>query len=78
MNKDEIQNIVSDVEHKTGWKFEPKEIDSILSFTKRKVELNGKGDGYIPILFENELRDFVMRKIVNRLGSANRCVSSSV
>lgn len=45
--------------------------------TKRKVDLNGKGDDYVPILFENELRDLVMRNRINLLGRLNECAKSA-
>lgn len=76
MSEEEAQKIVSGVENKLGWKFDSKEVDSILAFTQRKADLNGKGSDYVPILFENELRDFVMRMIVNYTGRKNRCASS--
>lgn len=77
MNEAEIRSIVSGVENKLGWEFDPNDVDSILSYTKRKAELNGKGPGYVPILFENELRDFVMRKVINYMGRENRCAVSA-
>lgn len=77
MSELEIQSIVSGVEKKLGWAFDPNEVDSILAYTKRKADLNGKGPDYVPILFENELRDFVMREVINYIGRENRCALSA-
>lgn len=68
---DELVEIVERVEKKTGWTFCPKELHDILQFTIRKCELNGKGDDYIPILFENELTDYLMRLVINARGAKN-------
>lgn len=77
MSEAEIRSIVSGVEERFGWEFDQKEVDSILAFTKRKADLNGKGADYVPILFENELRDFVMREVINYIGRENRCALSA-
>lgn len=77
MSEAEIRSIVSGVEERFGWEFDQKEVDSILAFTKRKADLNGKGPDYVPILFENELRDFVMREVINYMGRENRCALSA-
>ena len=68
---DELVDIVESVEKKTGWKFCPKEVHDILRHTIRKCELNGKGEDYIPVLFENELRDYLMRLVINARGAMN-------
>lgn len=73
MSQEEIQAIVREVEDKIGWEFEPEEVEDILRYTIRKAELNGKGADYIPILFENELRDSIMRAVINFRGEMNRC-----
>ena len=36
--------------------------------TRRKTDLNGKDDDYILVLFDNELKDLVMRNRINLLG----------
>ena len=54
--------------------FRLEDIHTALQYTERKAKLNGKGDDYIPVLFENELRDFVMREIINTRGRMNKCV----
>jgi len=64
--------IVADVEKKTNYIFDEAEKIDVLIYTIRKCELNKKGEDYIPILYENELRDFVMRKVINLYGRMNR------
>lgn len=77
MSIQEIQDIVSGVEEKLGWVFFPDEIEDVLQYTIRKAALNRKGDDYIPILFENELRDSVMREKINYMGRKNLCARSA-
>lgn len=77
MSADEIQSIVLGVEEKLGWEFSQEEVDKILKYTIRKATLNHKGEDYIPILFENELRDSVMREVINYMGRKNRCVANA-
>ncbi|MBQ6403800.1 MAG: hypothetical protein IJI27_07835 [Oscillospiraceae bacterium] len=45
----------------------------VLNYSIRKCEVNGKGAGYLPILFENELRDYYTRLAINLKG-AMACV----
>lgn len=78
MSPKEIQRIVFRVEAKTGWTFSLQEMWEILMYTKRKAALNRKDEEYVPILFENELRDFVMRKVINDRGRKNECVRSVI
>lgn len=61
----ELAEIVAEVQEKTEYIFCPVEIADILAYTHRKCEINGKGEDYIPILFENELRDYLMREAIN-------------
>jgi len=46
--------------------------------TRRKADLNGKDDDYIPVLFENELKDLVMRNRINILGRLNECAKFAI
>lgn len=61
----ELAEIVAVVQIKTGYEFDSYEIADILAFTHRKCQINGKGEDYVPILFENELRDYLMREMIN-------------
>ena len=73
MSSDEIRRIVVGVEAKMGWTFRHKDVCEILQYTEQKARQNGKGQGYVPILFENELRDFVTRSVINAQGMLNEC-----
>lgn len=61
------------VQIRTGYIFGLEELNEVMSHTIRKCDLNGKGDEYIPILFENELSDYLMRLSINAKGEMNRC-----
>lgn len=68
----EFDDIVKQVENKTGYIFEENEVREVFAYTLRKCEINGKGADYVPILFENELRDYLMRAYINLKGEKNR------
>lgn len=74
MSSHEIHRIVASVESKTGWTFFLEDVLSVLQYAEQKAAQNGKGDDYIPILFENELRDLVMREVINCIGREKPCV----
>lgn len=63
--------VVSEVQAKTGYVFDPDEAAGVIQHTARKCELNGKDESYFYILLENELRDFLMRARINALGRLN-------
>ena len=67
-----FNKIVKQVEDKTGYMFDESEVRDILAYTVRKCEINAKGPDYIPILFENELCDYLMRSYINIRGEKNR------
>lgn len=67
----ELKQIVEEVEEKVHYHFCPQEVLDVLFYTVRKCQINGKGPDYIPILFENELRDYVMRLAINIAGHQN-------
>ena len=45
----------------------------VLAYSCRKCMVNGKGTDYLPVLYENELRDYYMRLSINLKGAMN-CV----
>lgn len=75
---EELVDILFDVQHRLRYTFDLTDVFNILRYTIRKCEVNGKGEDYVPILFENELRDFVMREEINRRGRMNLCARSAV
>lgn len=68
----EFDDIVKQVENKAGYIFDESEVREVFAYTLRKCEINGKGPDYVPILFENELRDYLMRAYINIKGEQNR------
>ena len=76
IDTNELADIVFDVQRREGYTFDPMEVVQVVQLTVRKVEMNGKDDSYVPILFENELRDHVMRERINEIGRMNLCARS--
>lgn len=74
---EELVDILFDVQRRFHYTFDLQDVYDILTYTIRKCELNGKGSDYIPILYENELRDFLMRREINLRGAMNRCALSA-
>lgn len=67
----EFDSVIKEVEKKMGYSFSDIEVENVFSFTVRKCEINGKGLDYVSILFENELRDYIMRAHINTRGIMN-------
>lgn len=76
LNCDALADIVFDVQRREGYQFELEDIVEIVQHTVRKADLNHKDESYVPILFENELRDHVMRERINEIGRRNLCARS--
>lgn len=76
LNAEELGGIVVDVQNETGYWFDVYDVARIAQHTVRKAEMNGKDETYVPILFENELRDHVMRERINEMGRKNLCARS--
>lgn len=72
MSFEQIMQIVKEVQQKVQYIFTADEVQDVLAYTRRKCEVNGKGEAYVPILFENELRDYVAREYINFMGRMNR------
>lgn len=66
-------DILYQVQREVGHTFSFDEVYATVVQTRRKVDLNGKGDDYISVLFENELKDLVMRNQINLLGRLIEC-----
>ena len=69
-----IRAILSKVNEETGQNIGDEEAANIYRYTKRKCRIIGKGRRYIPILYENELKDYLMRSAINKKGIINRMV----
>ncbi len=76
LNFDALADIVFDVQRRERYRFELDDIAEIIRYTVRKADLNHKDADYVPLLFENELRDHVMRKRINEMGRRNLCATS--
>lgn len=75
MNNEQISNILMNVQNDLNYDFGVEEIVEIMGYTVRKCHVNGEGESYIPILFENELYDYVARKKINERGRIVRCAN---
>lgn len=76
IDPNKLADIIFDVQRREGYTFDPMEIVQVVQLTVRKAEMNGKDESYVPILFENELRDHVMRERINEIGRMNLCARS--
>lgn len=68
---EELVGIVYDVQIQIGFRFSLKDLHEVISHTFRKAEMNGKDEGYVPVLLRNELEDFAMRERINMVGRFN-------
>lgn len=77
---DELADALFRTQRDTGHAFTFEEIRSTIVLTTRKAKMNGKGDDYVPVLFENELRDLVMRNRINVFGEmeGKSCARSAI
>ena len=75
---EELVDILCEVQQRLRRTFDPVDVFDILTHTIRKCEFNKKDESYIPVLFKNELEDFVMREKINLLGRMNLCARSAV
>jgi len=50
------------------------EVYEIIELTIRKCQIKGKSASYISVLLADEIRDYVHRKEINRIGEMNSCV----
>lgn len=75
LNFDALADIVFDVQRRERYRFELDDIAEIIRYTVRKADLNHKDADYVPLLFESELRDHVMRERINEMGRRNLCAT---
>lgn len=54
-----------------GLSFPPGDLYGLANHTFRKWENTGYGEDYLPVLFDNELRDYLMRRKINAVGRIN-------
>ncbi len=79
MEREAVMNIVAEVEKELNLTLEPEVIREVLGYTVRKAKIAGQDESYIPLLFEDELRNFAIRNAVNFLGrEINQCVRFAI
>lgn len=66
-----IGQMVETAERMLGIRFPPGDLYGLANHTSRKWENMGYSEDYLPILFENELRDYFMRRHINAVGRIN-------
>lgn len=64
-------------ERKLGFSIPDDVAIEVFDYTMRKLEVIKKPIEYLPVLFENELRDHYMRLAINLRGAMNRCATSA-
>ena len=67
--KAELVKAIETAELRTGRKFDPAVVYDVLKYSINKLSYIGKDMDYLPLLFENELRDHIMREKINRRGA---------
>lgn len=67
----ELVDIAIKTSDRIGYRFSKDEIKSVLEYAEQKLELNKKGDDYLPVLFESELENYIRRHAINILGGMN-------
>lgn len=67
----ELVDAVLTAERRTGRKFDLSVVFEVLRYSIRKLDYIGKDMDYLPLLFENELRDHAMREEINKKGAEN-------
>jgi len=67
--QEELVDAIFTAYRKTGKRFDPRTVYDVLRYSLRKLEAIRKEMDYLPLLFENELRDFAMREEINRIGA---------
>ena len=53
-----------------GYKVSDDEFSQILSYARRKAEVSGKGESYLPLLLPDVIREWLIRQTVNRYSIA--------
>ncbi len=57
-------------EHAIGLRLPDSAARDVLMYAWRKLKVIEKPADYLPVLYENELRDFAMRLAINAIGGA--------
>lgn len=65
-------------EQRTGARITDEEYERILEHSKRKLEIIHKDDDYLPLLLENEIRDYCSARAINMISLARREVKCAM
>lgn len=68
---EKLKAVVLSAEKQTGIRFSNSVIYEVLRYSLYKLEYIRKEMSYLPVLFENELRDYAAREEINKKGGAN-------
>lgn len=64
MSREKIAEIVADFREK-HCEISDEEVADVLRLCKRKIEITGKDEGYLELLFPDELRNHIFRRAIN-------------
>lgn len=73
MNENAVEAVVDAIriaENRTYCHFDFDTIVDVLLYSVQKLKIIGKGTDYLPLLFENELRNHAMREEINAISVA--------
>lgn len=68
----EIREARALAEKRLGFEIPDEVAEEVLQYADRKRRLNNKPESYLPLLYENELRDHFMRLAITMRGEMNR------
>ena len=69
--KDDLADVVYATELSTGMSVNPNVVFNTLVYSIRKLSVIGKDMDYLPLLFESELKDHVIRSDINIKGGTS-------
>lgn len=72
MSADKLAEARQAAETSLGFKIPEVVATSILWYARRKCELAGEPESYLPLLYESELTDYYMRLAINQKGEKLR------
>lgn len=64
-------------ETKTGFRISNEEYEKVLAYSRQKLRYIGKEEDYLPVLLENEIRDYCAGQAINlkseKMRRARKC-----
>ena len=71
MDNQEIRDAREAAEAELGFDIPDEVADEVLAYATRKCSVIGKPASYLPLLFQNELADYIIRMAINLRGGKN-------